>query len=214
MKTAIRDCSDSFRQLLARELMDDVDLSPYFDPFDPMPDALGTMVITLDNAEELVERELEGVSVWLYLIERDEQVLNQPPRRVSPNRILRRPLPLRLHYLVTPLVDHTTREHAADLEQLILGKILQVFHDATSLSGARLINTLAGQPLEFFVRLEPLSLEQMTRIWDAIEHSYQLSVSYEVSVVPIDSADEAAIHAPVDVVLPEYGAAAVKEVPA
>ena len=197
MKTAIRDCSNSVRDLLSQELMDDIDLSPFFDPFDPMPDALGTMVVTLDNPEELVEREKEGVSVWLYLIERDDQTLNQPPRRIAPDRMLRRPLPLRLHYLLTPLVDHTTRDHAAELEQLMLGKILQIFHDATSLSGARLVNTLAGQPLELFVRLEPLSLEQMTRIWSAIDHSYQMSVSYEVSIVPIDSAAEAAIHAPV-----------------
>ena len=214
MKTAIRDCSDSFRDLLSRELMDDVDLSPFFDPFDPMPDAMGTMVVTLKNPEEMVDREQEGVSVWLYLIERDEETLNQPPRRIAPDRMLRRPLPLRMHYLITPLVDHTTRDHAAELEQLILGKVLQVFHDATSMSGARLVNTLSGQPLELFIRLEPLTLEEMTRIWDAIEHSYQLSVSYEVSIVPIESAEEAAIHAPVDVALPEYGVAARKEEPA
>ncbi|MFO1322794.1 MAG: DUF4255 domain-containing protein [Burkholderiales bacterium] len=213
MKTAIRDCSDSLRSLLEQELMDDVDLSPYFDPFDPTPDALGTMIVTLDNPEELAEREHEGVSVWLYLVERDGETLNEPPRRIAPDRMLRRPLPLRLHYLVTPQVDHTTREHAAELEQLILGKVFQVFHDATCLRGARLVNSLAGQPLEFFIRLEPLTLEQITRVWHSLQRSYQLCVSYEVSIVPIDSAEEASIRAPVDVVLPEYGVAAVEGSP-
>jgi hypothetical protein len=214
MKTAIRDCSNSLRAMLLAELQDDIDLSPYFDPFDPNPDALGTMVVTLDNPEEMAEREQEGVSVWLYRLDRDDQSLNEPPRRIAPDRLLRRPLPLRLHYLLTPQVDHHPRDHAAELEQLILGKVLQVFHDASSLAGARLVDTLSGRPFEFFIRLEPLTLEQITRVWDAVERSYQLCVSYEVSIVPIESAEEPAVHAPVDVAIPEHGAATAPGVPA
>jgi hypothetical protein len=211
MKTAIRDCSSSLRGLIERELQDDVDLSPYFDPFDPSPDAIGTMIVTLNNPEELAETDHEGVSLWLYLVERDAETLNQPPRRIARDRLLRRPLPLRLHYLVTPQVNHKTREQAGELEQLILGKVLQLFHDEVSLSGARLVNTLSGQPLEFFVRLEPLSLEQITRVWEALDRPYQLCVSYEVSVVPIDSAAEAAVVVPVDASMPETGIARALE---
>jgi hypothetical protein len=211
MKTAIRDCSDSLRGFIERELQDDVDLSPYFDPFDPSPDAIGTMILTLNNPQELAETEHEGVSVWLYLVERDAETLNRPAQRPSRDHLLRRPLPLRLHYLITPMVDHERRKQAGELEQLILGKILQVFHDEASLAGARLVNTLSGQPLEFFVRLEPLSLEQITRVWDALEQPYQLCVSYEVSVVPIDSAQAAALIVPVDSVLADTGTARLLE---
>ena len=211
MKTAIRDCTASLRQLLERALRDDSELSPYFDPFDPNPDAIGTLVVTLNNPEEFEQQEQEGVSIWLYLVERDPETLNRPPRRIAIDRILPRPLPLRLHYLVTPQVNYRAREHAAELEQLILGKILQVFHDESSLAGARLVNTLAGQPLEFFVRLEPLSLEQITRVWEALDRHYQLCVSYEVTVVPIDSASEPAVIVPVEVALPEYGIARAVE---
>jgi hypothetical protein len=63
------------------------------------------------------------------------------------------------------------------------------------------------------VRLEPLSLESITRVWEALDRPYQLCVSYEVTVVPIDSAHEPVVVVPVDVVVPEYGAAAVKEGP-
>lgn len=201
----------SLRTFLLLELQDDVDLSPYFDPLDPAPDAIGTMIVTLNNPEELAETEQEGVSVWLYLIERDGETLNQPPRRYTPDRLTPRPLPLRLHYLVTPQVDHKTRELAGELEQLIVGKILQVFHDASSLAGARLVNTLSGRPYEFFVRLEPLGLEQITRVWDALDRPYQLCVSYEVSIVPIESAMEASFGKPVDVSMPEIGVAKVSE---
>jgi hypothetical protein len=211
MKTAIRDFSSSLRAFVQRELEDDVDLSPFFDPLDPNPDAIGTMVVTLNNPEELSETDKEGVSIWLYLVERDGQTLNQPPRRVAGDRMLRRPLPLRLHYLITPQVNHLLRDQAGELEQLILGKILQIFHDEVSLSGAHLVNTLSGQPLEFFVRLEPLSLEQITRVWEALDRPYQLCVSYEVSIVPIDSAAEATVVTPVDVVQPETGIARALE---
>jgi len=212
MKTALRDCSASIRQMLEQALRDDSDLSPFFDPFDPNPDAIGTLIVTLNNPEEFEEQEHEGVSIWLYLIERDGETLNRPPRRVAADRMLSPPLPLRLHYLVTPQVNFHTREHAADLEQLILGKILQVFQDESSLRGARLLNTLSGQGLEFFLRLETLSLEQITRVWEALDRPYQLCVSYEVSIVPIHSALEPAVIVPVDVALPEYGLAAVEEV--
>jgi hypothetical protein len=211
VKTAVRDCSASLRQLLERALRDDSELSPFFDPFDPAPDAIGTLVITLNNPEEFEEQEQEGVSIWLYLVERDGETLNLPPRRVPPDRVLRRPLPLRLHYLVTPLVNYRTREHAAELEQLILGKILQVFHDNPRVAGSQLVDSLAGSPLELYVRLETLTLEQITRVWEALDRPYQLCTSYEVSVVPIESADEPAVVVPVDVVMPEYGIASVVE---
>ena len=211
MKTALRDCSASIRQMLEKALRDDSELSPFFDPFDPTPDAIGTFLVTLNNPQEFEDQEHEGVSIWLYLVERDGETLNRPRHRISASQTLARPLPLRLHYLVTPQVNFQTREHAADLEQLILGKILQVFHDESSLSGARLVNTLSGQPLEFFVRLEPLSLEQITRVWEALDRPYQLCVSYEVSVVPIFSAAEPVVTVPVEVAMPEYGLAAVVE---
>jgi regulator of sigma D len=40
------------------------------------------------------------------------------------------------------------------------------------------------------VRLETLGLDEMSRVWEALEGSYQLAVSYEVAVVNIDSALE------------------------
>jgi hypothetical protein len=211
MKTAIRDCSASLRALLQSELEHDTDLSPYFNPLDPSPDAIGTMVASLNNPEEFRDTNLEGVSIWLYLVERDPETLNQPQRRYAADQLTQRPLPLRLHYLVTPQVDHQTREAASELEQLVMGKILQVFYDTVSLTAGRLVNTLSGRPFEFFVRLEPLSLEQITRVWDALDRPYELCVSYEVSIVPIESALQPERIVPVDVAMPKMGLARVLE---
>src|SRR5262245_2366365 len=114
MLSAIRDCSVSLREFVQRALRDDPQLSPFFDPTDPMVDAIGTMEVSLDNPQELEEHDTEGVSVWLYLVQRDEQTLNRPPRRIDADRLEPRPLPLRLHYLVTPFVDRATRANAAE----------------------------------------------------------------------------------------------------
>jgi hypothetical protein len=211
MKTAIRDGSESLRRFIEQALQDDPDLSPYFDPADPLPDAIGTMVVTLDTPQELEDHDKEGVSLWLYLLQREEYTLNRPPRRTAPDRVERTPLPLRLHYLVTPLVDGEVRADATALEQLILGKVLQLFHDEGRLSGARLLATLAGSGLELFVRLEPLSLDEITRVWDALDKPYQLCVSFEMSIVPIASARDAERITPVDSVLSETGLAHFQE---
>src|SRR3954463_8156674 len=55
----------------------------------------------------------EGVSFWLYRVVRDEQRLNDPPLRISPTQLRPPPLPLRLHYLATPI---TNRAHDGDPE--------------------------------------------------------------------------------------------------
>ena len=55
------------------------------------------------------------------------------------------------------------------------------------------------------MRLESQDLEGITRVWDALNRSYQLCVSYEVTLVFVNSAREAAEIAPVDQWQPEYG---------
>ena len=124
MKSALRDCSNSLRAMLEQELRDDVDLSPFFDPLDPSPTAIGTFVVTLNNPEEFAENELEG-RVDLAVPGRARRRDAEPAASAAsrPTACCRRPLPLRLHYLMTPRVNHRTREQAGELEQLILGKI-------------------------------------------------------------------------------------------
>jgi hypothetical protein len=202
MKTSLRACSITMRELLRQAFVTDPELDSFFDPAQG-----GTMVISLETPQELVHLNQEGISLWLYRVRRDDQTLNAPPRRIGPDRIVPPPLPLRLYYLLVPIVNHETRPLAPELEQHMLGKALQVFHDRTNLRGSLLLDDLAGSDLEIFVRLETMTLEEITRVWEALDLSYQLSVSYEVSVVPIDSSRATDKVVPVDVVMPEYGVA-------
>jgi hypothetical protein len=49
-----------------------------------------------------------------------------------------------------------------------------------------------------------MTLEEITRVWNALERSYELSVSYEVSVVYVES-EVTDDHVPVESVLSREG---------
>lgn len=200
MYTALRATTMTLVEILEQHLENDAALRTFFNPMDG-----GTMVVSASTPQEMADNTLTGLSVWLYRIDRDDQLLNHPPRRMGFERIERRSLPLRLHYLMTPIANGNNDGSGPPLEQGILGKVLQTFHDHPLLSGVDLRDDLAGSGTEIAVRLEPLGLEEITRVWDALERSYQLCVSYEVTVVLVasDSEDER-IH-PVDSVVTEYG---------
>jgi hypothetical protein len=67
--------------------------------------------------------QLTVVSLWLYRVSRVEDLINAPPVRIAPNRVVQRPLPLNLTYLVTPLAKDTLTE------QRLLGLAMQAMHD-------------------------------------------------------------------------------------
>lgn len=199
MYTALRATSRTLQGLLERELRSDGDLSAYFDPT-----AAGAMEVTLNTPKEMQALNIEGVSVWLYRVVRDDQRLNSPPVRVSETQVRHTPLPVRLHYLITPIINSTEAVYGPELEQIVLGKVLEVLYDNPKQRGAALQGDFAGTDIELLVRLEPLTLEEITRVWDALDAAYQLSVSYEVTVVEIESGLQPRSVTPVMEVLTEH----------
>jgi hypothetical protein len=194
MYTGLRASSRTLAKFLESKFQADPLLSGFFG---------GGMVVSLATPQEMNEKPAEGLSVWLYRIIRDDQRLNDPPIRISPTELRPPPLPLRLHYLMTPVTNEQTGD--PETEQLILGKVLQLFYGHPVLRGAELQAEFAGTEIELRVRLEPLTLEEITRVWEALEGSYQLSVSYEVSVVNIMPELEPERVSPVEIAMPEYG---------
>ena len=81
---------------------------------------------------------------------------------------------------------------------------MQVLYDHSTFSGADLQGDLSGTHLQLTTRLESMSLEDITKVWYALERSYELSVSYEVTVVYIDSELMESV-TPVKVLLTEPG---------
>jgi hypothetical protein len=198
MSTALRDTSVSLRGLLENRLNADPEVLALLPPG-------GSLTVSLNTPEEMGDADEEGLSLWLYRVTRDEHLLNLPGRRVAPDRLRLPALPMRLHYLLTPVFERGQGVSAPEFEQTLLGKVLQLFHEQPTVRGADLAGALAGRDLEVTVRLETLSLEEITRVWDALERSYQLCLSYEISVVPIDARRDLVTGPPVQVFAPELG---------
>jgi hypothetical protein len=187
MYTALRATSLTLRQFLAGRL------APLFGG--------GGMTVSLLTPKEMSGSQ-QGLSLWLYRIVRDEMWVNNAPERISVNRVRRTPLPTRVHYLMTPIVDND--QGGPETEQAILGRVLQSFYDYPTLLGSTLQDDFRGTGVELSVRLETMSLEEITRVWHALEEPYRLSISYEVSVVTIQSEREPEDIVPVTIPLPEY----------
>ena len=153
---------------------------------------LNGVPIDLRSPKEMREdHNATGISFWLYRITRDADLLNSPPQRPSPNQLKRIGLPVHLYYLVTPLVPKP------EDRQTLIGRVLQLFNDHAILRGGDLLDSLKGSAEQYRVTLETLTLEELTRVWFSLSEPYDLSVSYEVQVVTIDSDLEAVQQAPV-----------------
>jgi hypothetical protein len=126
-----------------------------------------------------------GISVWLYRVTRNPDLLNAPPTREAADELPYHPLPVDLHYLVTPLAGDR------DDEQVLFGRVLQVLNDHTIIRGTDLVSPpLDPERVELRVLLDTLSLEDLTRVWNALQESYALSIGYVVQVVEIESHHE------------------------
>ena len=209
MHLALQAASDALSRFLALAIDADPTLGPLF--------VLGggPMVVTLNTPREMLDLPAQGLSVWLYQVLRDDQRLNAPPERVRVDQVRPAPLPLRLRYLVSPVVSQVANSPNASprREQEILGRVLQALHDHPILRGADLEDTaFEGTNVTLNVRLEPVTVEEITRVWHALQQSYQLSVSYEMSLVFIDTALSVSPAHPVRVALPEYGIVVREEV--
>jgi|SRR5580704_1953516 hypothetical protein len=198
MYTAIAGASLTLAQYIRQSLEADFNLKNFFNPANG-----GTMVVSLSTPEEMTNNGQEGLSVWLYRIARDDERLNDPPQRLASGQTRKTPLPLRLHYLMAPTVA-SKNAHAAETAQTILGKVLQILYDHATLSGADLLGDLSGTNTQMTARLETMSLDEISKVWYALERSYELSVSYELTVVYIDS-QLMELVSPVKVVLTEPG---------
>jgi hypothetical protein len=179
MYTVLAATSATLRQMLLDAMTSDVGPSGLASFF------TGATTVSLETPQEMVAAGRQGLSVWLYRLARDENRLNDPPElRVLPSgavEVVPPPLPVRMHYLLTPIT-----KASPDTEQRILGRALQLFHTYPIVSGSFLKAELAGTNAQLHVHLEALGIEEITRVWDALEGSYQLSVSYEVTLARIN----------------------------
>lgn len=111
------------------------------------------------------------------------------------------PLSLNLHYLLTAYGSNVQNGAHIDESkaQQLLGSAMRVLHDyaiiTESLVTTRLTPVgqtildpaLRGQYEKLKLCCDPISIEDLTKIWTALTVPYRLSVAYSVSVIQIES---------------------------
>jgi len=147
----------------------------------------------LDNARRSVTG--NQLNLFLYQVLPDAAFRNQDmPRRTKPGETGFPPLPLVLYYLLTAYSDDEDDTNAHRL----LGEAMGVLHDHPLLGAAEIRNAtspiadlsdsdLHEQIERVRINLQPLTFEDMSKLWTTFQTHYRVSAAYQVSVVLIES---------------------------
>ena len=171
----IAELGDSLVSFLFSELNADPQMSALIDSEDR---------ISLESPADLENNNSVRLSIYLYRITENPYLKNRFPLEGRGGAQRKPPLTLDLYYLITPLVG-TPRE-----QQIVLGKTMQVLYDRAILEGPDLEGSLGQSGEEIRLVLNSVSLEELTRVWQALEIPYRLSVCYIARVAIVDSEQE------------------------
>lgn len=160
-------------------------------------------VRALDNARKGISS--DQVNLFLYQTLPNAAWRNMDmPRQLKPGETGQPPLPLTLYYLVTAYSDDEddTASHR------LLGQAMSVLHDhpllgaeeirgATAAAADLADSNLHEQVERVRITLQPLGLEEMSKLWSPFQTQYRLSAAYQVSVILLESTRE--VRAPLPV---------------
>jgi hypothetical protein len=143
--------------------------------------------ISLDSPSRIADNSAPNadqarLSLYLYQVTPSAHLNNRPMIPAGPGRQQHPPLSLNLYYLLTPV------SQAPEDNLVILGRCLQILAARPVIRANFLDSWLRPEPPEVRVTINPVSLEELTRVWNAFNETYRLSVCYVVQVVSIDSA--------------------------
>ncbi len=125
-----------------------------------------------------------NVYFFLYQIVENVHMKNEEMLRMDNAHLQYPPMSLDLYYL---LILYGPGRN------LVLGRIMQIFHDHSIMKGAEL--NLDNEDEEIKIIFNTISLDDLTKIWSAFkETGYALSVSYLITPVRIDSTREMGVH--------------------
>ncbi len=142
----------------------------------------GELVASPETPQAMRGRQ-QGISVWLYRVNPSTQT-RRSPTLVSGNIASTM---LAIHYLITPIVEHDTSGNGPILEQHLLSSVMQALHGNQVIVGEQLRGELQGKSAGVSIRQEPLTLDELSRVWHNLDTPFTLSASYEVNLVPINN---------------------------
>jgi Pvc16 N-terminal domain len=151
------------------------------------------------------------ISIFLYRIAEHTDLRNGRQVRASDGTLRRSPLALELSYLITAWGargTNATNDVAATLEEhRLMGIVMQALYDHAEVSRAELFEDPTLPPVwgardNLQVLLEALPLEDLYRIWDSGELPCQLSATYRVRVLGLESSETLGAPRVLDAALP------------
>jgi hypothetical protein len=164
---------------------------------DTLTEALAVLNTDLQQVQvvlhDLLEKPASGsptLTIFLYEIAEDAASRNRPHTRSTPAAadapvgVRKPPMALLLRYLITAWGDDPITQHR------MLGRAVQALYDDAILDGTRLTGSLAGSTDALHVTLTPLTLDQKSYVWFALQKPFRLSLNYEVRVVNLESTVE------------------------
>ena len=185
--TAIADIGETLKKLLWDHIKDDAVAKSIIESEEQ---------ITFSSPEE-VEAD-KKLSLFLYQVTENAYLKNEEMQLVNSTKLKYPSLSLSLFYLVT---SHTPKR---ENDHILLGKVMQIFHDNAILRGSVLQGRLAGEDLR--VILNPLSVDELNKLWSVISKAkpFRLSLSYEVTPVRIESMREREVKRVIERELEKY----------
>lgn len=129
------------------------------------------------------------INLFLYHVTPNAAWRNMDlPHRVKPGETGYPPLALNLHYIITAY----GQDNNELIGHLLLGMAMRILHDHSVLSRTEIETALALSELhEQIERIritpQPVSLDEISKLWTGFQSEYRLSAAYEVSVVLIES---------------------------
>ena len=140
------------------------------------------------------------INLFLYRVTENGYLKNHDlPGDGHPGAYGRPSLSLDLHYLLIPYGSSLEDVHHNEIRaQQLLGSAMRVLHDHPIITESLLtINDPVGSPIldpslreeseSVKLYLDPVDLEDLSKVWTALTLRYRLSVAYVVSVVQIES---------------------------
>jgi Pvc16 N-terminal domain len=180
---AIAAVTASLRALLSAKLHDPLATDPNVTTFSP------------DKAHDDTG---DRVNLFLYHTQVEPSWRNTDlPRQNKPGETGHPPLPLNLYYLLTAFSNDKDEVHSHRL----LGLAMSVLHDHPLLDPSQIKDVIENDPNLTDLRdsdlheqiervritLQPLSVEEISKLWTAFQTQFRTSVSYQISVVLIES---------------------------
>lgn len=171
---AIQGVSSSIKNLLEKFM--------FLNRPDVVPGDRVKITIGLPDQEDDGKR----LNLFLYHVQECPHLKNQDlPGAAHPAEYGHPPLALDLHYLVTAYAESDEGDQVEAHQ--VLGDAMRVLHDHSYLLGDVLDPSLEGAVERAKVTLEPLTVEDVTKIYVALSTPYRLSVGYKVTIVQIQS---------------------------